>query len=98
MLQNIFLQGPEKEQEGGTHYNISRGRNARALQLQLQFRKRETVTSRPESNALKRGKRCITEHKRREKNVRKQKGKMCTRRKEDVHEAEKECAHLKKGK
>lgn len=34
MLQNMFLQDPEKEQEGATHYNITRGRNARALQLQ----------------------------------------------------------------
>ena len=41
MLQNIFLQGPEKEQEGGTHYSISRGRNARALQLQLQLQLRK---------------------------------------------------------
>ena len=30
MLHNMFLQGPEKEQEGETHYNISRGRIARA--------------------------------------------------------------------
>ena len=41
MLQNMFLQGPEKDQEGGTHYNISRGRNARALQLQLQLQLRK---------------------------------------------------------
>ena len=40
MLQNMFLQGSEKEQKEGTHYNITRGRNARALQLQLRKRKR----------------------------------------------------------
>ena len=92
MLQNMFLRGTEKEQEEGTHYNISRGRIARVLQLQLQFRKRETVTSRPENNALARGKRCVTGHKRREKDARKQKGgctqtgrRMRTGRKENVH-------------
>ena len=41
MLQNIFLQGPEKEEEEGTHYNITRGRIARALQLQLQLQLRK---------------------------------------------------------
>ncbi len=35
---------------------------------------KKTVTYNPENNDLKREKGCITEHKRREKNVRKQKG------------------------
>ena len=30
MLQNMFLQGTEKEEKEGTHYNITRGRIARA--------------------------------------------------------------------
>ena len=53
---------------------------------------KKTVTYNPENNDLKREKGCITEHKRREKNVRKQKGgsaqdgkRMRTRKKENVH-------------
>ena len=53
---------------------------------------KNTATSHPENNDLKRGKGCITEHKRREKNVQKQKGgcaqdgkRMRTGRKENVH-------------
>ena len=51
------------------------------------------------------GKQCFEEGKRmhyrtqtKGKRCAKTKGRMCTRRKEDVHGAEKECAHLKKGK
>ena len=53
---------------------------------------RKTATSRPENNDLARGKRRVTGHKRREKNVRKQKGgctqggrRIRTGRKENVH-------------
>lgn len=43
-----------------------------------------------------RGKGCITEHKRREKNVRKQKGGCAQEKKEDANKEEREYAHLKK--
>ena len=55
-------------------------------------KEKKTVTYNQESNALKRGKRRITEHKRREEDVHKQKGgcaqdgkRMRTGRKENMH-------------
>ena len=59
---------------------------------------KKTVTYDTENNDLKRGKGCITEHKRREKNVRKQKGGCAQEKKEDANKEEREYAHLKKKK
>ena len=69
MLENMFLQGSEKEQKEGTHYNITRGRNTRALQLQLRKRKRRLTTKkamlwRGENNVQELQRECTQEKRR----------------------------------
>ena len=53
---------------------------------------KKTATSRPENNALVKGKRRITEHKRRGKECAQAERRMCTRWKKDVHKEEREYA------
>ena len=98
MLQNMFLQGPEKEQEEGTHYNISRGRYTRAHDnYSYSFGK--------ENGDLQSRKQCFDEGKRmyyrtqtkREKNMRKQKG-GCTQAGRRVYTGRKENVHTSKRK